>query len=310
MMMQPKRKYLSGWRRPGSCPGQPAAAGLFLLVVLIAACAHPPGRSPDMNRLLPVRIGDASLSLPSEMTAEQFYVEAGSAAEPFLPYDLRMVTVYEYIDPSSSSVVMKAERFELGSALEAWGLANQMSRGGTDEKKPEKYIYFDRNLMRLTSFLPTETPQDGIESLAGRVKKSLPGADRPPDEVAILQELGSEEGSITYEPAIVMGERTLAPGLMGTIIRPSFGRATLFLVIKESKEKAGDSFQEYLVARSSGRIGVSFVLGIGDVACSLWDEGLGWLDLAKSGRYIIGLAGIKNPSDGWDVIRELLQRLG
>jgi hypothetical protein len=157
---------------------------------------------------------------------------------------------------------------------------------------------------------PSLAGAEPMFALAREIARRLPGLDQPPRELKLLLRLGMAPQAISYESHRLLGSQPLAPGLTARLPGPPYTPATVFISPKDSVPEATSAFQEYISFKSAGPKGISFTLGVGEVACRLWDEDYGWMNLAREGPYIVGVAGLGGPDLGWSILNQIISSLG
>jgi hypothetical protein len=307
---------------PSPAHRRPAPAGArwsasLALALLLSGCSTLP--PPLAERIaggsyLPPSAGEYLLAQqPAPISAERFYTELGGAAGPFLDFNLHRIFRFSYRETQAGRRALQGTIIVLGSPLEAWGLASRLppaARGETAAgASGAGEAFFTSDTVLVTIAAPQgESAASG--DLARALARALADGEKLPREVSALGSLAPTAGEPFYEPTSLLGSTALAPALAAPLAGvPDGGRALVFLAVKDSPDTATRDFEQYLASRDTGRRGISFTLGIGESAGTAWDERYGWVNLARDGNTLAGVAGLPGPGDGWPLVSRVLASL-
>jgi hypothetical protein len=297
--------------------------GPFVAILLLFSCGcavtgGPPATTAPVVRPVPAGAGGTLvLARTSVIEPAAYLTGLGDRAAPFMPYEVSSVTVHEYRDKASGAASARVFVISLATPLDAWGLSRAVrrawqldrpSRGKTAVPVTDCFSR-DRAVVIVTPVQDSGVVAAEIVALSAAVARLLPSRDALPPEVTALTGFLRGDSAIVHEPQVCLGSPLLAPALMAVIDLPDGGRATVFVGLKGSPAEAGRAFDTYLLDHSAGRRGVSFTPGVGELAATLWDDHRGWINLAREGSHLVGVAGLEDPDAGWGVLTSLLNTL-
>jgi len=240
-------------------------------------------------------------------------------AQLLFAYNLKEAFYYNYRDEDSGETLVTVEAYVTGTNLEAFGMLSRIRPeeaevrsigAGGFSSGAQIAFYKATYAVRLISKQPFMIGSESIMALVEEIARRLPGMDQPPRELTVLVSLGIEPDGISYEGQQILGSSPLAPGLTARLPGPPYSPALAFISPKASGSEAAAAFQTYISVKSGGPKGISFSLGVGEVACRLWDKDHGWINMAKEGPYIAGVAGLGGPDRGWTMLNQILSSLG
>jgi hypothetical protein len=304
-------------RSPGGKPvtfrGRKAA--VLGLLWLTAACATLPSPAvPGGAAPPPCPPGPEGYALTGDSVAPgaQYYVLQQARASSLLPFALRRVRSCDYLGAAGA---LRVEDLVFSSPQDAFGARNALLRpdpdgGAASVLPPESLFQQERHLVRILAPDGRDLPVPLVEEVAGRVAATLPDASSPPPEAAVIIARGVPDREIRYETIAVLGERVLAPAMVATLPSPPGGKPLLLLVgRREGEEEAVRDMEVLIASRGSGRKGVSFTVGVGETAVTVWDQEWGWVNVARQGSILVGLGGMAKPGDGWPLVAVILAEL-
>ena len=295
-----------------------------VLICLVSGCTAPQPRPSDeiyFRKFLPEKIKPSGILGGGVRIGpeELFRGMDESQAQSLFSYNLKEAFNFNYQDEEYGDILITVEAYVTSTILEAFGMQSRLRPEGAlvadigaggFSSGPQISFYKGTYAVRLFSQEPVLAGSESMMALAEEIARRLPGVDQPPRELTLLVGLGLEPDDISYEGYRLLGSGPLAPGLTARLPGPSYSPAMVFISPKASLSEATTAFQEYISVKSSGPKGISFALGVGDVACRLWDEEYGWINLAREGPYVMGVAGLGGPDRGWPIISQIVSSLG
>jgi hypothetical protein len=250
-------------------------------------------------------------------TPENLYKYIDGEAELYLPYGFRKAATAMYVKPGSKDVGVVVNIFEMGSLLDAFGIyANYRSptleqiKVGTEGFLDESQLMFyqDRYFVQIeASGAPS---QDGLlfRSCAETISRNLPDEKEKPGELEFLKMPGTLPLTERYYAAGLLGHGFFGKGLTAEVI---IGETRLkSLIILGSSEEAGRKvFTEYgkYLEKSGATPRISIEKG--GTILHVIDPLYKGVVLHQSGRYVVGVVGLKEPRDGDGIVAHLLKRL-
>jgi hypothetical protein len=282
-----------------ACPLHAAEGGVEAL--LPASCA--PGWVKD--------------GAPATYTRESLYRYIDGEAELYMPYGFEKAATVMYAGPAGEGSGMVASIFRMGSLLDAFGIyAGYRGPGvkgvpvGAEGFADELQLMFyqDRYLVRIEVSGGSTPDAALLRSCAEAVSRNLPDGRKAPGELEFLKVPGTAALTDRYYPAGLLGYAFLGRGLTAEV-SINGERAKSLVMLGASVEAAGRAFDEYgKYLKGSGvkteishdRAG-AFLHGV--------DPMYKGVALRQSGRFIVGVTGLKEPGDGDGVVARLVERL-
>jgi hypothetical protein len=240
---------------------------------------------------------------PLVYTPDNLWEYIDGAAENFLSFDFRRVLAQEYL--SSGDRGLKAEIYEHGSPLMAYGIYSQMRSPGLarhaigDEAFSDEYslhVWKDRYYVRVAVFEPGEDSDAALKLFAEAIAAAIPGGGAGlPLETAAFPREGLGRNDLRYVTEGVLGREDFPPAFIGTyLIESQEGR--LYLATLDDSAAARDTFEWYtdgmesFIATAEGPRG-DYILGVGK------DPHQGDVVVFTYGKYLGVLAGVAKPGD-------------
>ena len=291
---------------------------LILGAFLNTAC---PARGTDSAAeiLLPAAFGDGWVveGKAATYTANTLYKYIDGEAELYVPYGLDRAAAARYVKPGGGSADVVVNVFRMGSPLDAFGIyGNYRSPAYTEVDlgtqgfitEAQLMFYQDRYFVQVEASGSSSQDPQVFRRCAEAVARTLPANRKKPDEIALLAVRGLVPFSERYYPSGLLGYGFLGRGLTaevlvkGVVVKP-------FVALPGSEQAAQRTFSEYVrYLRESGGIrdGDGDVKKPGGYAVDPLYKGVAF---EQSGPYVVGVAGLKNPHDGEELVIELVGRL-
>ncbi len=309
---------------PFSSSRQLVVTPVFLAALaLLAGCAHapstPPGRTGPGSHI-PDRLGTAVVAETVTLgTRELLEKLRRDGSGSIFAYELRETSFYEYRDEASGENILTIEDWLVKSDLDSFGLMSCMfpegaafidTGGGGYLSREEAGFFKGSHFIRALAGTPLSLGREDLREILEGISERLPGMDTPPPEVTLLGKLAGDPMAAVYRADSLMGSPLLAPGLIAEMPNTPPSSIVIFISRRDSREKARSDFQGYLASMDGGPKGISFSVGVGDVAALVWDRRYGWINLSISDTRLVGISGLGNPEDGWRMINRIWSTLG
>jgi len=292
----------------------PLIAAILLFSVLPLRAEEKP-----VEALLPDTCGAAwRMEGPaSAYTRDNLYRYIDGEAELYLPYGFERAVTALYAQPGNKESGLVVNIFKMGSLLDAFGIyANYRSPSletasvGAEGFLDESQLMFfqDRYFVQVeTSGSLTQEPSVFL-ACAASVSRNLPNVTAAPSELALVRPPGFVPGTEKYFPEGLLGYGFLGKGLTSEVMLKG-NRVKAVVVMADSTEGMGRVFDAY--AKYLGESKATFQLSRDSRGDSLHgtDPLFKGMVLQQSGRYALGLTGLKTPQDGDQCIEEWLRKL-
>lgn len=253
---------------------------------------------------------------PLEYAPDNLWEYIDGAAENFLSFDFRRVLAQDYL--SAGDRGLKAEIYEHGSPLMAYGIYSQMRSPGLerhaigDEAFSDEYslhVWKDRYYVRVAVFEPGEEADAATKLFAEAIAAAIPGGGGglPPETQAFPRE-GLGLNNLRYVTQGVLGREQFPSAFLGAyLVEKQEGR--LYLSTLEDSAAARDTFEWYtdemesFIATAEGPRG-DYILGVGR------DPHQGDVVVFTCSKYLGVLAGVAKPGEqAMGLVKGVVERL-
>jgi len=304
--------------RPGLFFMKPPLAVLFVLA-LVLVCPSLLAAEKAVEALLPdsCAAGWVKERPLSTYTREDLYKYIDGEAELYLPYGFERAATVMYARPGGSASGLVVNVFEMGSLLDAFGIyANYRSPSlyradvGAEAFADESELMFfkDRYFVQITASGTSTQEPSLFLACAGSVAAAIPDGIAMPWELGLLKVPGLVPGSEKYFPEGLLGHGFLGKGLTADVMLGG-AQVKVFVLLRDSPdgmERTVDAYAKYLRdSKASPQVSRN------DRGTSLRtvDPLFKGVVLQESGRYGVGVAGLKDLHEGDGLIDQLLARL-
>ncbi len=250
-------------------------------------------------------------------TPENLYKYIDGEAELYLPYGFEKAEVAMYAPPGGKGYGIVANVFRMGSLLDAFGIfasyrdpaAEQIKRGAEgfiDES--QLMFYQDRYFVRIEVSGAVPHQAGALRSCAEAVSRGLPAGSGKPPELDFLKVAGAIPLTDRYYAGGLLGHGFFGKGMTVEVMLGG-ERVKSVVMLAPSSDAAARIFDDY------GK----YLKGAG-VAPEITGEGKGvslyaidplykGVALVRSGRFLVGVTGLKQAHAGDTLTALLLSRL-
>jgi hypothetical protein len=260
-------------------------------LVLMAAAAALAGQAP-------VALDCAALPGWSQQGAvrsfgpDNLFEYMDGNAEGYLIYEFRRMTG---VTCRSGGDTILIDISEMASPELAYGIfsANRhpqfevLKIGAAGQVMPRRATFVKGNYYVELAANPAKDHRAVLEAFARHLAGRLPGTAEPPAALAWFPKEGLDESSVRLAPQSVLGLRLLRRGYVATY---AYGRA--FVVTEETPEAAAA-----VLAKLKARWSTAEAVAAGEEAYAGADRILGRMGAGRKGRYVFGVAGLKEGED-------------
>ncbi|HME44496.1 MAG TPA: DUF6599 family protein [Syntrophorhabdales bacterium] len=248
---------------------------------------------------------------------ENLYKYIDGEAELYMPYGFRKAATVMYAKPGDKDIGIVVNVFEMGSLLDAFGIyanyrtpALKQAKAGAEGFLDESQLMFyqDRYFIQIEASGALTEGGPLFRSCAEAISRNLPDSKQKPRELDFLN----------VPEAVPLTERYYASGLLG---HSFFGRgftgevmigkeqAKSVVMLGESEEAASGIFTEYGKYLKESKAVPQVSIDKGGTALHVIDPLYKGVVLQQSGKYVVGVVGLKDPHEGDAIVAQLLKRL-
>jgi hypothetical protein len=250
-------------------------------------------------------------------TPENLYKYIDGEAELYLPYGFGEAAVAMYVRPGGKSSGVVANIFRMGSLLDAFGIfasyrdptAEQVKLGAEgfiDES--QLMFYQDRYFVRIEVSGAVPGSAGALRSCAEEISRNLPaGRERPP-ELGFLKVPGAIPLTDRYYSAGLLGHSFFGRGLTAEVMLGG-ERVKAVVMLGASEEAAGRIFDEYGKYLKGAGVAPRITGEKEGAALHATDPLYKGVALRRSGRFVVGVTGLKEAHAGDALTALLLSRL-
>jgi hypothetical protein len=292
-----------------------------LLILTAALCITSPVVAAEraLENVLPANCSDgwAMDGKTATYSPGNLYKYIDGEAELYMPYGFRKAATVMYAKPGNRDIGIMANVFEMGSLLDAFGIyANYRSpileqvtigaEGFLDES--QLMFYQDRYFVQIEASGALMQGGPLFRSCAEAISRNLPDSKEKPRELQFLKVAEAVPLTEKYYAAGLLGYSFLGKGFTGEVI---IGKAPVksILVLGESEEAAGRILIEYAKYLGESKAVPQVSNNKGGTALHVIDPLYKGVALQQSGKYVVGVVGLKEPHEGDAIVAELLKRL-
>lgn len=253
----------------------------------------------------------------SVYTREDLYKYINGEAELYMPYGFQRVATALYAKPGSTDGGIVVNIFRMGSLLDAFGIyANYRTptadhvKAGAEGFGDESQVMFyrDRYFVQVMTSGSLDASPALFADCASVAAQNLPAGQEKPGELRLLHVPGLVPRSEKYYPEGLLGYGFFGRGLTAEV---GHGTQRLKAVValagsEESAKKVIDDYAKHLQKARA----------VPDVSRTAKGIRLGAVDplykgvlFEQSGRYVVGVTGLRKPRDGSAVVAELVSKL-
>jgi hypothetical protein len=250
-------------------------------------------------------------------TPETLYKYIDGEAELYLPYGFEKAATVMYVQPAGKGYGIVANIFRMGSLLDAFGIyasyrdptAEQIKRGAEGFIDESQLMFYQgRYFVRIEASGTVPGENGLLQSCAEAISRSLPADRERPREIEFLKVAGAIPLTDRYYPAGLLGHSFFGRGMTAEVMLGG-ERVKSVVMFGASEEAATRIFDDY------GK----YLKGAG-VAPEITDEREGaslhvidplykGVALRRSGRFVVGVTGLKEAHAGDTLTALLLSRL-
>ena len=250
-------------------------------------------------------------------TPETLYKYINGEAELYLPYGFRKAATVIYVKPGSKDGGIVANIFEMGSVLDAFGIYGNFrsptmeqiktgAEGFLDES--QLMFYQDRYFVQIEASGALSQGGPLFQACADAISRNLPANKERPRELDILKIPGAAPLTEKYYATGLLGYSFFGKGLTGEVLIGEV-RVKALVILGNSEEDARRVLSQYPEHLKKSGITPAVSSDTSGTSLRASDPLYRGVMLRQSGRYVVGVVGLKTPGEGDEVVAQLLKRL-
>ncbi len=294
---------------------------LLFIVLPVTGCMTAP-EPPPVEELLPSPGFGKQWKLEGPVRfygPDTLFDYINGEAELYYPYGFEEAATATYARPQKPDETVTADVFAMGSLLDAFGLysnyrdtsADPVSMGADGFCDGYQLMFYKgRYFVRIMGMADKETNAAAMTECAEAIAAGLPvpGGDRKPAQLALVNVDGLVPGSSRYVAESVLGYRFLPRGLLAKVEQ---GDATVrvFVVLPTPDKPAHRLLNEYIGYLSEENVAIQKTGLNGSEALLFADPLYKGSAVLTCGDYMLGVIGLVEPADGVPLLRQLIGRV-
>ncbi|HSW64640.1 MAG TPA: DUF6599 family protein [Dissulfurispiraceae bacterium] len=275
---------------------------------------------PTMEQLLPAQAcadGWLMEDKPVIYTKDNLFDYINGEAELYFPYGFEVLATARYASVKNPAVSLVMDVYKMGSLINAFGMYANYRRSDDDSVKAgadavlspsQMLMYQDRYYVRLQASGAPGIDENVFLACAHALSKKLPQNLSQPKELDVFKVVAITPKSERYIAKSLLGYAFFRRGFMADATLNG-EQAQVFLVPEESPAVAGKAFGQFRAHLKESGAEALVNETAESIALTATDPLYGGVAVRQSGRYIIGVIRLKNPSDAKLLLDELTLRL-
>jgi len=298
-------------------------SSLIMCIFLLTIHASDPVFAADgsMENLLPAygcAQGWALMDKVALFDKDTLFDHINGEAELYFPYGFDMLASATYMNRKNSEVWIVADVYRMASVLDAFGIYSNYRKADAASvtvgaegfvSSSQLMFYQDRYFVRLQVTGATSLGQDVFFACARSVSEKLPLNAMPAVELDALKIPSIVPKTERYIAKSLLGYAFFRRGIIADALLPG-ERVQVFLVTEGSVSAAREAFDGYRSYLEAEGKDIRLQEKRNYVSIEAVDPLYGGVFVEQSGRYIIGVVRLKEPSAARKIIEQLRERLG
>jgi len=313
--------YRPGWGISRDRSG--VVSSIIACILLLAINASVPVFAADrpMEDILPARECTQGWELKDKAALfdkDTLFDHINGEAELYFPYGFDVLATATYMDRKNPEVWIVADVYRMASLLDAFGIysnyrkadAASVTVGAEGFVSPSQLMFYqDRYFVRIQVTGATGLGQDVLLACARSVSDKLPVHTRPVEELEALKIPGIVPKTERYIAKSLLGYAFFRRGITADALLAG-ERVQVFLVPEDSVSAAREAFDRYHSYLKAEGKKIQLQEERDYVSMMAVDPLYGGVIVEQSGRYVIGVVRLKEPSSAAKIIQQLRDRLG
>jgi hypothetical protein len=292
---------------------------LLILVLVLGGTLPLLAAEKSVENALPAQCvtGWAMDGKAATYSPDNLYKYIDGEAELFMPYGFRKAATAMYAKPGSPDAGIVVNVFEMGSLLDAFGIYSNFRTPALEQAKIGAEGFLDESQIMFYQdhfFVQVEasgTVTDGgpvFRSCAEAISRNLPDVKEKPREIDILKIPEAVPLTERYYATALLGYSFFGKGLTREVTVGK-AKAKSVVVLSESQEAAAEIFTAYEKYLKESKLSPQISGDKNSPLLHTMDPLYKGVVLRQSGRYIVGVVGLKDPHEGDAIVAQLVKRL-
>jgi hypothetical protein len=250
-------------------------------------------------------------------TPENLFKYIDGEAELYLPYGFEKAAVATYVRPAGKGYAIVAGIFRMGSLLDAFGIfasyrdptAEQIKGGAEGFVDGSQLMFYqDRYFVRIEA--SGALPGEGglLRSCAEAISRSLPAGREKPPEIEFLKVAGAIPLTDRYYPSGLLGHSFFGRGMTAEVMLGG-ERVKSVVMLGASEEAAKRILDDYGKYLKGAGVTPECAEEKNGASLHAIDPLYKGVALRRSGRFVVGVTGLKEARAGDTLTALLLSRL-
>ncbi len=253
----------------------------------------------------------------SVYTPEDLYKYINGEAELYMPYGFQKVATALYAKPGNTDGGIVVNIFRMGSLFDAFGIyanyrtptADQVKAGAEGFGDESQVMFYkDRYFVQVMSSGSIDAKPALFADCASVAAKRLPAGQGKPPELRLLQVPGLVPRSEKYYPEGLLGYGFFGRGLTAEVEHGT-QRLKAVVALTGSEESAKKIINDYAQHLKGAKAAPEVSSRAKSMRLSAVDPLYKGVFFEQSGRYVVGVTGLREPRDGSAVVAELVKKL-
>jgi hypothetical protein len=249
--------------------------------------------------------------------SDNLYKHINGEAELYLPYGFESLGAALYISKDNPDMALAVDVYKMGSPLDAFGIYSRYRSPDTPEVKignegfisdSQLMFYQDSYFVRISASGSVNPEPKASIDCARAIAKNLPGGSSRPGELNFLDMPDVVPRTQTYISQSVLGYAFFKKGLVARAILDNES-VRVFVIFNESVGAPDDTLNRYVNYLKDADVQPQITRNKGIATLIARDPLYKGLILRQSGRYLIGVSNLDDPSKGVLLIDRIQARL-
>jgi hypothetical protein len=254
---------------------------------------------------------------PATYSPQTLYKYIDGEAEMYMPYGFEKAATVRYARKGGKGYGVVASIFRMGSLLDAFGIYASYRGPGVQQApvgaegfgdESQLMFYQDRFFVRIEASGASIGDAAVFRSCAAEISKNLPDGREKPQELVLLKVSGAVPLTDRYYPSSLLGYGFFGRGLTAEC-RLGTEAVKIFVMLFPSPDAAVKALDAYARYLKTSQGGPEAAAGNEGTTLHVNDPLYKGMALARSGRFVVGVAGLKDTAAGDTLVAALRERL-
>jgi hypothetical protein len=248
---------------------------------------------------------------------DNLYKHINGEAELYLPYGFESLGAALYINKDNPDMALAVDVYKMGSTLDAFGIYSRYRDPDAPDAKigndgfisdSQLMFYQDRYFVQLSASGSANPEPKAFIGCAKAIAKNIPGGASRPGELNFLDIPDVVPRSETYISQSVLGYAFFKKGLAARAMLDN-EPVRIFVIFNESVGASDDTLNRYVNYLKDAGVQPQINRSKGITTLIARDPLYKGLMLRQSGRYLVGVSNLNDPSKGVLLIDRIQARI-